>query len=75
VGKRLPQANVTPAMTETQILILEHLSYMRTAIDELSEDIREVKTRLDKLIEANASIHSACDVVECTDDRSRKSYS
>jgi hypothetical protein len=30
-------------MTETQKLILEHLRYMRTAIDELSEDVREVK--------------------------------
>ena len=42
-------------MTEVQRLILEHLSYIRTAIDELSEDIREVKMRLRDLIEANAN--------------------
>jgi hypothetical protein len=41
-------------MTENQKLILEHLRYMRVAMDELSEDIREVKMRFDKLIEANA---------------------
>lgn len=41
-------------MTEIQSLILDHLRYIRSALDELSEDIREVNTRLDKLIEANA---------------------
>jgi hypothetical protein len=40
-------------MTEIQKLILERLRCMRTALDELSDDIREVKMRLDKLIEAN----------------------
>ena len=41
-------------MTEVQRLILEHLHYMRIAITELSEDIREANKRLGKLIEVNA---------------------
>jgi lytic murein transglycosylase len=48
-------------MTEVQIVILEHLRYMRTAMDELSEDVREVKMRLRKLVEANAKRLEAID--------------
>jgi hypothetical protein len=43
-------------MTEVQRLILDHLRYLRSAIDELREDIREVKMRLDNLIKAGAKM-------------------
>jgi predicted nuclease with TOPRIM domain len=33
-------------MTEIENLILDHLRHMRSAIDALREDMREVKTRL-----------------------------
>jgi predicted nuclease with TOPRIM domain len=37
-------------MTEVENLILDHLRHMRSGIDGLREDMREVKTRLDSLI-------------------------
>ena len=40
-------------MTEVQILILDHLRYIRSGLDELSKDIGELKMRLDDLIKKN----------------------
>jgi hypothetical protein len=60
-------------MTEVQRLILDHLRYIRSAIDEVSKDIREVKMRLGNLVEAGAKmgldvrsegIQSRLDVIE-----------
>jgi hypothetical protein len=54
-------------MTEVQNLILDHLRYSRSAIDEMCEDMREVKTRLDNLIEAGAKmgLDARSEGIEC----------
>ena len=36
-------------MTETESLVLEHLRHIRTAVDGLREDMREVKQRVGAL--------------------------
>jgi len=41
-------------MTEFESIVLDHLVYLRGALHALCEDMREVKMRLDNLIEANA---------------------
>jgi len=39
-------------MTEAESLILDHLRYIRCAVDELRGDVREVKTRIGALVPA-----------------------
>jgi hypothetical protein len=40
-------------MTEFESLVLDHLQYIRSGLDELSKDIRELKMRLGDLIKKN----------------------
>jgi len=48
-------------MTELENLILDHLRHLRGAVDALREDMREVKMRLDDLIEGFAELSNCFD--------------
>ena len=43
-------------MTEVQNLILDHLCHLRSAIDALGEDLREVKAQLGALVSQFANL-------------------
>ena len=60
-------------MTEVQILILDHLRYIRSGLDEMSRDIRDLKMRLDNLIKKNDEVIKLFQRTVCavgTSDRS-----
>jgi archaellum component FlaC len=48
-------------MTEAENLVLEHLRYMRTALDGVRDDIREIKGRLGTLESQYANISNRMD--------------
>jgi predicted nucleic acid-binding Zn-ribbon protein len=56
-------------MTEVENLILDHLRPMRSAIDGLREDMREVKTRLGILENQYASMSSRLDRLDARVER------
>jgi predicted nucleic acid-binding Zn-ribbon protein len=56
-------------MTEVENLILDHLRHMRSAIDGVREDMREVKTRLGILENQYASMSSRLDRLDARVER------
>jgi predicted nucleic acid-binding Zn-ribbon protein len=56
-------------MTEVENLILDHLRHMRSGIDGLREDMREVKTRLGILENQYASMSSRLDRLDARVER------
>jgi predicted nucleic acid-binding Zn-ribbon protein len=56
-------------MTEVENLILDHLCHMRSAIDGVREDMREVKTRLGILENQYASMSSRLDRLDARVER------
>jgi predicted nuclease with TOPRIM domain len=56
-------------MTEVENLILDHLRHMRSAIDGVREDMREVKTRLGILENQYASMSSRRDRLDARVER------
>jgi len=48
-------------MTETESIVLEHLRHIRRAVDDLRDDMREVKSRLGILENQYASLSSRLD--------------
>ena len=57
---------------ETENLVLEHLRYIRGAVDALREDNREIKTRLGILEQQYASMSNRIDRIEGRLDRIEK---
>jgi len=51
-------------MTEVENLVLEHLRYMRGAVDEIRLDVREVKTRVGILEQQYASVSTRIGRIE-----------
>ena len=56
-------------MTEVENLILDHLRHMRSGMDGLREDMREVKTRLGILENQYASMSSRLDRLDARVER------
>jgi hypothetical protein len=56
-------------MTEVENLILDHLRHMRSGIDGLREDMREVKTRLGILENQYASMSVRLDRLDARVER------
>jgi len=59
-------------MTETENLVLEHLSHIRGAVDALREDMCEVKERLGTLEANYASVSRRVDRIEARIERIEK---
>ena len=59
-------------MTETENLVLEHLSHIRGAVDALRDDMREVKERLGTLEANYASVSRRVDRIEARIERIEK---
>ena len=59
-------------MTETENLVLEHLSHIRGAVDALREDTCEVKERLGALEANYASVSRRVDRIEARIERIEK---
>jgi predicted nucleic acid-binding Zn-ribbon protein len=57
---------------ETENSVLEHLRHIRSAVDALREDNREIKTRLGILEQQYASLSSRIDRIEGRLDRTEK---
>jgi predicted nuclease with TOPRIM domain len=58
-----------PSMTEVENLILDHLRHLRSAVDALREDMREVKTRLGILENQYASMSVRLDRLDARVER------
>jgi predicted nucleic acid-binding Zn-ribbon protein len=56
-------------MTEVENLILDHLRHLRSAVDALREDMREVKTRLGILENQYASMSVRLDRLDARVER------
>ncbi|HXW24530.1 MAG TPA: hypothetical protein VEK73_07280 [Xanthobacteraceae bacterium] len=56
-------------MTEVESLILDHLRHLRSAVDALCEDMREVKTRLGILENQYASMSVRLDRLDARAER------
>jgi len=56
-------------MTEAESLVLEHLRYIRGAVDGLREDMREVKNRLGILENQYASLSNRMDRLDARVER------
>ncbi|HML12516.1 MAG TPA: hypothetical protein VK456_04380 [Xanthobacteraceae bacterium] len=56
-------------MTEVENLIVDHLRHMRSGMDGLREDMREVKTRLGILENQYASMSSRLDRLDARVER------
>jgi hypothetical protein len=60
-------------MTETpENLVLEHLRYIRKSVDELRDDLREVKLRLIHVEENLAMANRSADGVESRSERTER---
>jgi predicted nuclease with TOPRIM domain len=56
-------------MTEVESLVLDHLRHIRSAVDALREDMREVKTRLGILVSQYAGMPSRLDRLDARFER------
>ena len=59
-------------MTETESIVLEHLRHIRRAVDDVRDDMREVKTRLGILENQYASLSSRLDRLDLRVERIEK---
>lgn len=60
----------TPRMSEAgDNIVLEHLRHIRTAVDEMRLDVKEVKTRVGLLEQQYASISNRVDRIERIEQR------
>ena len=56
-------------MTETENLVLEHLRHIRSAVDSVREDIREIKGRLGIMENQYANLSSRMDRLDSRVER------
>ena len=61
-------------MTEVENLILDHLRHLRSAVDALREDMREVKTRLGSLVGNFADLSQGFDKLDMRLERIERRF-